>query len=56
MAGNLIGTQSGAKHVAVYAMANNGEECREIVELTEKTGPTYMMMETRGVCTGILIY
>ena len=35
------------KHVAcTVPMATTVEECREIVELTEQTGLTYMMMET----------
>jgi predicted dehydrogenase len=35
------------KHVAcTVPMATSLEECREIVELTEQTGLTYMMMET----------
>lgn len=35
------------KHVAcTVPMATTVEECREIVELTQKTGLTYMMMET----------
>ena len=35
------------KHVAcTVPMATTVEECRQIVELTESTGLTYMMMET----------
>src|SRR6187455_81994 len=42
-----IAALKAGKHVAcTVPMGTSLDECRQIVELTEKTGLTYMMMET----------